>query len=442
MLDYPVLYASARDGYALRSMDDKPKDIRPLLEEIVEQVPAPEGDLDQPARLLITTLDYNDYVGRIGIGRILQGVLHGKEEVFRMNPDEVAEKQKIMRLYSYRGIQRVECEHAGAGDIVAICGISNLSIGDTISTELSEPEHVINVDQPVISMTFAANTSPFSGRSGKYLTSRQIRARLDRELETNVAMKVEETEDRDTFLVSGRGELHLGILIETMRREGYELQVSKPKAILKRDENEKLTEPVEELSIDIPENYMGPVMEVLGPRRANLESTRRLLDGYLRLIFTVPARGLLGFRSMFLTLTNGTGIMNQCFKDYETYRGEIPQSRNGVMVATETGITTAYAIKNLSERGTLFYGPGEEVYEGLVVGERPMSTDLKVNIVKKRHVTNHRSATAEELEKMPTPRRMTLDQSLEYVDDDEWVEVTPDAVRIRKKGNTKVGKKS
>jgi GTP-binding protein len=442
LLNYPVLYASGRDGYAIRSMEDEQKDIRPLLEEIVAQVPPPEGTLEGPAKMLITSLDYNDYVGRIGIGRILQGVLTGKADVFRMNPTDVPEKQKILRLYSYRGIQRVEVEEAGAGDIVALCGISNISIGDTIATELCDPEIIINVDQPVISMTFAANTSAFSGRSGKFLTSRQIRARLDRELETNVAMRVEETAERDTFLVSGRGELHLGILIETMRREGYELQVSKPVAILKRDEDGQLVEPVEELSIDIPDNYMGIVMEVLGPRRAILESSKRLLDGYLRLIFSVPARGLLGFRSMFLTMTNGTGIMNQCFRAYEPYRGDIPEGRNGVMVATETGTTTAYAIKNLSERGTLFYGPGEEVYEGMVVGERPLAMDLKVNIVKKRHVTNHRSATSEELEKLQAPRRMTLDQALEYVAEDEWVEVTPAAVRIRKKADARVGKKS
>lgn len=442
LLEYPVLYASGREGYAVRSMDEPKKDIRPLLEEMVKQVPPPTGSLEVPAKMLVTSLDYNDYVGRIGIGRILDGVMTGKSEVFRINPNEVPEKQKIVRLYSFRGIQRIEVEEAGAGDIVAICGIDNISIGDTIAAELCDPEEIISVDQPVISMTFAANTSPFSGRSGKFLTSRQIRARLDRELETNVAMRVEETDERDTFLVSGRGELHLGILIETMRREGYELQVSKPEAILKKDDEGRLVEPIEELSLDIPDNYMGPVMEVLGPRRANLESTRRLLDGYLRLIFSVPARGLLGFRSMFLTLTNGTGIMNQCFRAYEPYRGDIPQGRNGVMVATDTGSTTAYAIKNLCERGTLFYGPGEEVYEGLVVGERPMSGDLKVNIVKKRHVTNHRSATSEELERLPVPRRMTLDQALEYVADDEWVEVTPDAVRIRKKGEARIGRKA
>jgi len=443
MLNYPVLYASGRSGYAVRNMDDERSDIRPLLEEIIKQVPPPSGVIEGPGKMLITSLDYNDYVGRIGIGRIFGGVLTGKSEVFRINCTEVPEKNKILRLYSYRGIQRVEVEEAGAGDIVAICGIENISIGDTICTELCDAEKVISVDQPVISMTFAANTSPFSGRSGKFLTSRQIRARLDRELETNVAMRVEEISDqRDMFLVSGRGELHLGILIETMRREGYELQVSKPAAIMKPDENGQMLEPIEELAIDIPDSYMGPVMEVLGPRRAMLESSKRLLDNYLRLIFSVPARGLLGFRSMFLTLTNGTGIMNQCFRAYEPYRGEIPESRNGVMVATETGVTTAYAIKNLNERGTMFYGPGEDVYEGLVVGERPLASDLKVNIVKKRHVTNHRSANSEELEKMPNPRRMTLDQALEYVADDEWVEVTPAAIRLRKKADAKVGKKS
>ncbi len=443
MLDYPVLYASGRSGYAVRNMDDERVDVRPLLEEIIKQVPPPPDSIEGPGKMLITSLDYNDYVGRIGIGRVIGGILNGKSEVYRINHTDVPEKNKILRLYSYRGIQRVEVESAGAGDIVAVCGIDNLSIGDTICTELCDPEEVIAVDQPVISMTFAANTSPFSGRSGKFLTSRQIRARLDRELETNVAMRVEEASDeRDMFLVSGRGELHLGILIETMRREGYELQVSKPVAIMKPGPDGHMQEPIEELAIDIPDNYMGPVMEVLGPRRAMLESSKRLLDNYLRLIFTVPARGLLGFRSMFLTLTNGTGLMNQCFKAYEDFRGEIPDGRNGVMVATEAGVTTGYAIKNLSERGTLFYGPGEEVYEGLVVGERPLASDLKVNIVKKRHVTNHRSATSEELEKMPTPRRMTLDQALEYVADDEWVEVTPAAVRLRKKADARVGKKS
>ncbi len=435
-LECPILYASGRAGYAIKDMDDEKKDMRPLLEEIVKQVPHPSGSLEGPARLQITSLDYSDYVGRIGIGRILNGVLESRADVYKQQPGEVAEKVKIMRLYSYRGVQRVEIEKAGAGDVVAVCGIENLSIGDTICTELCEPEPVIAIDQPVISMTFAANTSPFAGKckESKYLTSRQILARLNRELETNVAMRVEmASSENDMFLVSGRGELHLGILIETMRRENYELQVSKPVAIMKQGENGELLEPIEELAIDIPEAYMGPIMETLGPRRAVLEDTRLLMDNYLRLVFSVPARGLLGFRSMFLTMTNGTGIMNQCFRGYENHRGDIPENRNGVLVATEGGAATAYAIKNLSERGVLFYEPGDEIYEGLVVGERPLATDLRVNIVRKRHVTNHRASTSEELERIQPPRKMTLDQVLEYVADDEWVEITPEAVRLRKK---------
>lgn len=445
MLDYPVLYASGRDGYAVRDMNDERKDIRPLLEEIIKQVPAPDGDLEGSAKLQITSLDYNDYVGRIGVGRILSGVLNTKGEVFRSNPSEVAEKCKIMRLYSFRGIQRVEIEEAGAGDIVAICGIPNLSIGDTVSVELCEPEPVVAIDQPVISMTFAANTSPFAGRckESKFLTVRQIESRLKKELETNVAMRVEPVAGRnDQFLVSGRGELHLGILVETMRREGYEIQVSKPKAIFKKDENTgEVLEPIEELAVDVPKNYMSAIMNALLPRRAILEETRDLLDNYLRLIFSCPARGLLGFRSLLLTLTNGTGIMNQCFRGYEPFRGDIPEQRNGVMVATDPGTATAYAIKNLSDRGVMFYEPGDEIYEGLVVGERPLATDLKVNIVKKRHVTNHRSATSEVLETLPSARHMSLDQCLEYVADDEWVEITPEAVRIRKKNGAVVGTK-
>lgn len=441
MLNYPVLYASAREGFAVKNMGDKQENVGPLFEEIVKQIPAPVVDVDTPGKLLVTTLDYNDYVGRIGIGRVLGGRIKVKTEIYRINSESEPKKNRILKLYSFKGIQRIEVDEVGAGDITAICGIPDISIGDTISYEICEPLPYIAVDQPVITMTFAPNTSPFSGRSGKFLTARQIRARLQKELETNVAMRVEETDEKDTFLVSGRGELHLGILIETMRREGYELQVSKPRAILKKAEDGSVVEPIEELTIDIPENYMGIVMEVLGPRRGILENSKRLSDGYLRLVFNVPARGLLGFRSMLLTMTNGTGIMSQIYKCYEPLRGSIPSTRNGVMVAMEEGKTTSYAVKNLSERGTLFYGPAEDVYVGLVVGERPVDTDMKVNIVKKKHVTNHRSATQDELEKMPVPRRMTLDQSLEYVAEDEWVEVTPDAVRIRKKSDVKVGRK-
>ena len=445
-LDYPVVYASGRAGYATRDYK-KAKEadsIIPLLDCIIENVEPPKGSLEGIAKMQITTLDYNDYVGRIGIGRIINGVFNTKSDIFKMRHDSVSEKCKILRLYGFRGVQRVEIEQAGAGDIVAVCGIDDLRIGDTLASELCDPEPVIEIDQPVISMTFAANTSPFSGRckDSKYLTSRQIYSRLEKELETNVAMRLEVAEDSsDTFIVSGRGELHLGILIETMRREGYELQVSKPVPIYKKDENGQLLEPIEDLEIDIPEAYMGTIMENLGPGRAVMLDSRIMADNYLRLKFSVPSRGLLGFRSAFMTLTNGTGVMSQTFSKYEPYRGDIPNLRKGVMVATDTGKTTAYAIKNLSERGTLFYTPGEDVYEGLVVGERPVSSDIDVNIVKKRHVTNHRSATSEELERLPSPRIMTLDESLEYVADDEWVEITPEAIRIRKKGKTHFGGK-
>ncbi|HNV72119.1 MAG TPA: EF-Tu/IF-2/RF-3 family GTPase, partial [Candidatus Ozemobacteraceae bacterium] len=384
-------------------------------------------------KMLVTTLDYNDYVGRIAIGRVFSGELKNKMDVYRVRPNNPTVRGKIAHLYTFQGVKRTEVDSAYAGDIVALSGVEGVSIGDTLSEIESEPLYVIPIDQPVISMMFAPNTSPFSGRDGKFLTARQIQARLLKELETNVAMRVEPTDRPDTFMVSGRGELHLGILIETMRREGYEMQVSKPAAILHTDKDGNVTEPIEELTVDIPESYMGAVMEKLGPRRGLLQSSKKLPDNYIRLIFTVPARGLLGFRSLFLTLTNGYGTMNQAFFDYEPYRGDIPQERNGVMISMESGWSTAYAIKNLAERGVLFYAPMEEIYEGLVVGERPYPVDMYVNITKKKHLTNVRSSTSEELERLTPPRRMSLDQALEYVADDEWVEVTPKACRIRKR---------
>ncbi|MBF0501679.1 MAG: translational GTPase TypA [Candidatus Riflebacteria bacterium] len=433
VLDYPILFASGREGYACRKLEDSRTSIRPLLEAIIEHVPHPLGSLSEPGKMLITSLDYNDYVGRIGLGRVFTGTFPNKSDIFRLRQGESPVKCKIQQLFTFQGVRRVESHSAGAGDIAAICGIEGISIGDTYSTAEGEPLPVIPIDQPVISMMFSPNMSPFSGRDGKYLTSRQIHSRLLKELETNVAMRVEPTDSPETFLVSGRGELHLGILIETMRREKFELQVSKPQAIFREDENGKKLEPIEELMIDVPENYMGPVMEALGPRRALLETTRKLLDGSLRMVFSAPARGLLGFRSAFLTLTNGYGIMNQAFRGFEPYRGDIAERRNGVMVAMEAGLSTGYAIKNLGERGTLFYGPMEEIYGGLVVGERPIAEDMYVNIVRAKHLTNHRSSTSEELERLAAPRRMTLDETLEYVADDEWIEVTPKAIRIRKR---------
>ncbi len=432
-LDYPILFGSGRDGWSARTLEAPRTSIKPILDAIIEHVPPPPGNPDDLGRLLVTSLDYNDYVGRIAIGRVFSGILKNKQDLFRLGHDHPPVRAKIAQLFTFQGVRRTESECAGAGDLVAISGLEGVSIGETLSVAEETPLPVIPIDQPVISMLFAPNTSPLSGRDGKFLTSRQIHSRLLKELETNVSMKVEPTDSPDTFLVAGRGELHLGILIETMRREGYEVQVSKPRAILHKAPDGALTEPIEELMLDLPEQYLGCVMEVLGPRRAIMEQSRKMLDGTLRLVFSVPARGLLGFRSMFLTLTNGFGIMNQAFRDYEPYRGDIEEHRNGVMVAMEAGRSTGYAIKNLVERGTLFYGPMEEIYEGLVVGERTVSNDMYVNIVRAKHLTNHRQSTQEVLEALPPPRRLSLDQALEYVADDEWVEVTPKAVRIRKK---------
>ncbi|MBI3038169.1 translational GTPase TypA [bacterium] len=432
-LDYPVIFASGREGFACTSLKDPRNSIRPLLDAIIDYVPHPNKPLEAEMRMLVTTLDYNDYVGRIAIGRVFSGVIRNKMDLFRIRPNSQPVRSKIAQLFNYQGVKRMETDVAGAGDIVAVCGLEGVSIGDTLSENEADPLPVIPIDQPVISMMFSPNTSPFSGRDGKFLTARQIHSRLLKELETNVAMRVEPTENPDTFLVNGRGELHLGILIETMRREGFELQVSKPKAIFRTGPDGTTLEPIEDLTLDIPESYMGAIMERLGPRRAILESSKKLPDNTIRLMFSAPARGLLGFRSLFLTLTNGFGIMNQSFRGYEAYRGDIPHQRNGVMVAMERGWSTAYAIKNLVERGVLFYGPMEEIYEGLVVGERPVTEDMYVNFTKKRHLTNVRSSTSEELERITPPRRMSLDQALEYVSDDEWVEVTPKAVRLRKR---------
>lgn len=432
-LEYPIIFASGREGYACKDLDAPRDSIRPLLEAIIRHVPPPTGTIEGELKMLVTTLDYNDYVGRIAVGRIFSGIIRNKMDLHCIRMTGPTLRGKIAHLYNYQGVKRVETSVASAGDIVALCGIEGVSIGDTLAEQETEALPVLPIDQPVISMTFAPNTSPFSGRDGKFLTARQIHSRLLKELETNVSMKIEPTDRPDAYMVSGRGELHLGILIETMRREGYEMQVSKPKAILHTAPDGSMTEPIEDLSVDIPEAYMGAVMEQLGPRRALLENSKKLPDGTIRLLFSVPARGLLGFRSLFLTLTNGFGIMNQSYRGYEKYRGDIVQLRNGVMVSMEGGWSTAYAIKNLVERGTLFYGPMEEIYEGLVVGERPVAEDMFVNFTKKKHLTNIRSSTSEELERLTPPRRLSLDQALEYVAEDEWVEVTPKAVRIRKR---------
>ncbi|NLI76955.1 MAG: translational GTPase TypA [Candidatus Riflebacteria bacterium] len=432
-LDYPMLFASGRHGFACLKLEDPHDSILPLLDAIIDHVPPPPGTIEGPGKMLVTSLDYNDYVGRIAVGRVFQGVLKAKDPVFLVREGKPSRPGKIAQVFTYQGIRRTETPEVGAGDVTALAGLTDVAIGDTISIEDGAPLAVIPIDQPVLSMLFAPNQSPLAGREGRFLTARQIQARLYKELETNVAMRIEPTATPETVKVSGRGELHLGILLETMRREGYELQVSRPQAILLEGEGGQVLEPIEELTIDLPESYVGPVMEVLGPRRALLENTKKLPDNAIRLLFSAPARGLLGFRSALLTITNGTGVMNQCFKGYEPFRGEIPGRRNGVMVAMEAGTTTQYAIEMLVDRGTLFVGPGEPVYVGLVVGERPIPNDMYVNIARLKHLTNIRSSTKEELEHIAPPRRLTLDQALEYVADDEWLEITPSAVRLRKR---------
>jgi len=434
VLDYPMLFASGRNGYSCLRLEDEKTSIRPLLDAIIKFVPAPTGEVDGPAKMLVTSLDYNDYVGRIAVGRVFSGVMKNKSELFLVSEGKSSRKVKVTELYTYQGVRRVEATEVGTGDIAAIAGIENVSIGDTVSIMETTPLHVIPIDRPVISMLFAPNQSPMAGRHGRFLTARQIQARLTKELETNVAMRVEPTETPETVKVSGRGELHLGVLIENMRREGFELQVSKPQAILIQSDDGQTLEPMEDVTIDLPESYMGAVMEVMGPRRALLQSTKKLPDGFVRLTFNAPARGLLGFRSALLTITNGTGVLNQGFRGYEPYRGEIPGRRNGVMVAMEAGMTTQYAIDLLVERGTLFYHAQEEAYVGLVVGERPIAGDMYVNIVRKKHLSNVRQSTQDELVHIAPPRILSLDQAMEYVADDEWLEVTPVAVRIRKRG--------
>jgi len=434
VLDYPMLFASGRNGYSCLRLEDEKTSIRPLLDAIIKFVPAPTGEVDGPAKMLVTSLDYNDYVGRIAVGRVFSGVMKNKSELFLVSEGKSSRKVKVTELYTYQGVRRVEATEVGTGDIAAIAGIENVSIGDTVSIVETTPLHVIPIDRPVISMLFAPNQSPMAGRHGRFLTARQIQARLTKELETNVAMRVEPTETPETVKVSGRGELHLGVLIENMRREGFELQVSKPQAILIQSDDGQTLEPMEDVTIDLPESYMGAVMEVMGPRRALLQSTKKLPDGFVRLTFNAPARGLLGFRSALLTITNGTGVLNQGFRGYEPYRGEIPGRRNGVMVAMEAGMTTQYAIDLLVERGTLFYHAQEEAYVGLVVGERPIAGDMYVNIVRKKHLSNVRQSTQDELVHIAPPRILSLDQAMEYVADDEWLEVTPVAVRIRKRG--------
>ncbi len=431
-LEFPVVYASGRDGYASLNPDEEGIDMSPLFEAIIKEVPAPKGELHEPLQILFSNIDYDEYVGRIGIGRVERGSVKVGQSAVLCREDGQTKNVKITKLYQFEGLKRVEKESASLGDIICIAGIPDLNIGETVcAVDKIEPLPFVKIDEPTVSMMFMVNNSPFAGREGKYVTSRNIRERLFKEIETNVAMRVEETDSPDTFKVSGRGELHLSILIETMRRENYEFQVSRPKVIMKQIDG-KRCEPMELLMIEVPDSYVGAVMEKLGTRKAEMLNMVTKDAGVTHLEFRIPARGLMGYRSEFLTDTNGNGIMNHIFDGYEPYKGEIIQRNQGSLVAHETGETTAYGLYAAQDRGRLFIGPGVSVYEGMVVGASPKAEDIVVNVCKKKHITNMRASGSDEALKLTPPTVLSLEQSLEFITDDELVEITPKSIRIRK----------
>jgi GTP-binding protein len=433
-LDFPHLYASAKLGYAVREMEHAPQDIAPLLRAILDCVPGPPGDSDGPVQLQIANLDYNDYVGRMAIGRVFRGTLRHGAPIAILKIDGRSESHRVTRLEIFEALRRTEVEEVAAGEIVALAGIPDIQIGETIA-DPDRPEALppIRVEEPTLSMDFLVNDSPFAGREGRFVTSRHLRDRLFREALANVALRVEETDAPDTLHVSGRGELHLAIVAETMRREGYEFQLSRPRVILKRDANGATLEPIEYLVLDLEESYRGRIMEILGARRAELANMIGAGAGRVRLEFTVPARGLLGFRREFLTESRGTGIMSHVFHEYAPHRGEVPGRTRGALVVKEPGVTVAYALYNLEDRGTLFWGPGCDVYEGMIVGEHVRDNDLVVNPCKRKHLTNMRASTADETLRLKPARTMSLEDCIEFLADDELVEVCPRTVRLRKR---------
>lgn len=432
-LDFPVIYTSARQGVSSIDPAQPGQNMQPLFELIKEEIPAPDGDPDAPLQLQITTLDYDDYVGRIGIGRISNGIISAGQMVSVCKQDSSVELIKIGKLWNYEGLKRKETPNASVGEIVALAGLGSVNIGETVSdADNPSPLPLITIDEPTLTMNFMVNDSPFAGKEGKYVTSRHIRDRLWKEAETNVSMKVSETDAADSFEVAGRGELHLGILIETMRREGYELQVSKPEPILKKV-NDELYEPYERLFINTPDEFSGRVIENLGQRRAQMINMQPSGISHVKLEFVIPARGLVGFRSEFLTDTKGEGIMHHLFDHYGPWKGEISGRQRGVLIAFETGDSTAYGINNVEERGTLFISPGTKVYAGMIVGENSREEDMEVNVCKKKHLTNMRASGSDEGIKLTPPRQYSLEQAMEYIEDDELVEITPSSIRLRKK---------
>ena len=435
-LDSPFIFASARAGQAGLEPDQLKENMHDLFEKIVEHIPAPVGDLDGTPQILISTIDYNEYVGRIGVGKVQRGTIKTGNEMYVVNyaDPEIGYKARIGKVYDYIGLNRVEVESANVGNIIAIAGIENINIGDTI-TDLTTKEALpfVKISEPTIAMTFSINDSPFAGREGKFVTSRQLRDRLMKELKTNVALRVEETDTADTFKVSGRGELHLTILMETMRREGYEFQVSKPEVLFKKDEKGNRLEPIERVIIDVPNDFMGPVMEKLGSRKGEMVNMTQSKGTYVRLEFLIPTRGLIGYRSEFMTDTKGNGILNTLFESYEPYKGDIITRNIGSLVAWETGVAVAYGLFNAQDRGILFIDAGQDVYQGMIVGQNAKAGDIDVNICKRKQVTNMRASGTDESLKLSPPKRMSLEETIEFIEDDELVEITPKSIRIRKK---------
>lgn len=431
-LEFPVVYASAKDGYSSLDSDVREGDMRPLLDSILENIEPPKGDMNGPLQIRFSSLDYDDYIGRIGVGRVERGTVKHGQQVVLCKTDGTTQNVRISKLYQFEGLKRVEVDSATLGDLICVSGIADLNIGETAcDPDCIEPLPFVKIDEPTISMNFIVNDSPFAGKEGKFVTSRNIRDRLFKEVETNVSMRVEETDSTDTFKVSGRGELHLSILIETMRRQGYEFQVSRPKVIMKK-ENGVLMEPMELLIVEVPESYVGAVMEKLGSRKAELENMGTRDGGMTHLEFKIPARGLIGYRSEFMTDTNGNGIMNQLFAGYEPYKGDIQTRDRGSIVVHETGESTGYGLFNTQDRGRLFIGPGVPVYEGMIVGECAKSEDVTCNVCKKKQLTNTRAAGSDDALRLVPPTILSLEQCMEFIKDDELLEVTPTSLRLRK----------
>ena len=435
-LESPFVFASARDGYAIKELTDEKKDMAPLFDTIIEHIPAPEGDPDAPAQMLISTIDYNEYVGRIGIGKISNGTLKLNSDAVVVNhhDKDKLEKVRITKLYQFDGLKRVDVDTASFGDIVAISGIADLHVGDTIcGPEAPKAIPFQKISEPTIAMNFMVNDSPFAGTEGKWVTSRHIRDRLFKELNTDVSLRVEETDSADCFKVSGRGELHLSVLIETMRREGYEFAVSKAEVLYHTDENGKRTEPIEIAYIDVPDEFTGVVIQKLGMRKGELLSMNPITGGYTRLEFRIPSRGLIGYRGDFLTDTKGNGIINTIFDSYEPYKGDIAYRRQGSLIAFEEGESVTYGLFSAQDRGTLFIGPGEKVYSGMIVGESGKAEDIEINVCKKKHLTNTRTSSSDEALVLTPPKRLSLEQALDFIENDELLEVTPESLRIRKR---------